>query len=226
VYKGKKGETMPMTRKQALSGAIALLGAHREIAEKLQEMLGEYPSPHWVEAKILDAFEQWIEENGRAPSATVIDQSPDLPSHSIIMRRFGLSARAFLSAYFPDAARRAYIHGCGYDTPEGWARVFRGEFIRIRASSGTDYNARRAKGTPRYNAVMRLLNLSSWAELASALELPRHPRDRGRAPRAKQPLRAEWTSPAKKKRLEARALRDGYAKMYPEVYRREPLTSE
>lgn len=210
-----------MTRREALRNAIMMLESNRadkEVISKLTEMLDEYPSPHWTKEKIIDAFEDWIKNNGRAPSTTILEKERCLPSASSIKNSFGITARAFLEEYFPEASRSIYINGHGFATPEEWGEKFREEFIRIKATSASDYNKRRDTSIPQYGVIMRILNLSSWDELRGRLSLPSYVTERKTSPRLAAELEIEWMSPDRWAYEEVKEEHLSYMAEYPVDY--------
>ena len=62
-----------MTRKQAITKAITALhqtGENAEAIRLLQDLSDELPLIHWSDKSIRDTVEQFIQDNGRPPTAS------------------------------------------------------------------------------------------------------------------------------------------------------------
>lgn len=164
-----------MTRKTALLRAIQILTpieSEESTVSKLQEMLDEYPSPHWSKLKIIDAFRQWVADHGQVPSSTTIDADRSLPSHSTIKQAFGMTASEFMALQFPSDERPIRISNYGSKTAKEWGDALRQDFIRVGAIGATDYNKKRSMDMPVYQVIMRILDVATWGELAAEIDLP------------------------------------------------------
>lgn len=76
-----------MTRKQAVSDAIKILSKKKENEQTvkiLREIYDELPIIHWTPNSVLDAFAQFIQENGRLPTRGDFDAT--LPSRPTIKK--------------------------------------------------------------------------------------------------------------------------------------------
>lgn len=82
-----------MTRKQAISKAIAALKQERGNAEAirvLEELSGELPIIHWSDAALRDTVDQFIADTGRMPAATDFKKPGTLP-YRVFMCNYGLT---------------------------------------------------------------------------------------------------------------------------------------
>ncbi len=218
-----------MTRKEALQQALFVLtsqGTSEDLACKLKEMLDEYPSPHWSQLKIIDAFAQWIKDHGHVPTTSVIDASRDLPSHPSIENAFGMTTIEFLDKYFPRVERRISLGSYGANTASEWVSLFKNDYLKIAPYSGIDYNNRRSPHLPRYSSLSKLLGLSSWQELIANLHLPQFNKKRKEKATSGVPLVVTWTSPQKREYLRLKSIRDEFVEKYPDIYDREVLSSK
>ena len=76
-----------MTRKQAVLDAIEILSKKKENEQTvkiLREIYDELPIIHWTPNSVLDAFAQFIQENGRLPTRGDFDDA--LPSRPTIKK--------------------------------------------------------------------------------------------------------------------------------------------
>jgi len=68
-----------MTRKQALTAAMMLV-SDAAVHKKLEEILNEMPFTKWSEATVFDTVDQFVIENGRAPTVREFDKR-GMPPH-------------------------------------------------------------------------------------------------------------------------------------------------
>ena len=93
-----------MTRKQAISKAIAALqqtGESTEAIRVLEELSGELPIIHWSDATLRDTVDQFIAGTGRMPTATDF-KKPRMPPYRVFMCNYGLTPTEWLQANYPE----------------------------------------------------------------------------------------------------------------------------
>ncbi|MCM1234081.1 MAG: hypothetical protein NC489_28590 [Ruminococcus flavefaciens] len=96
-----------MTRKQAISQAIAILSQDAQnanIIEKLKAIQSELPITTWTQASIIDAVENYaIEHNNVLPYQKQLTSENNLPSFTAIRGQFGVSSvYDFYDIYLPN----------------------------------------------------------------------------------------------------------------------------
>jgi len=164
-----------MTRKDALREAIHIVSnAHIGKQRKADIIAGltlcqqELPFSHWSEAAIFDACDTWVQEHGELHMQAFI--SPQMPSHTAIKNRFGITARDFRDKYYPmnDVSTRSRYYK---RSVSDWNELFIKDFLRIRCTGQDDYNKRRNRELPTWNTMAAMNALKNWKELLGKLEL-------------------------------------------------------
>lgn len=163
-----------MTRKDALEKVIEMVRKSNEPDEYKAEMLealklclSELPYTRWSRSAILDACAQHLKDKG---TLTINDfVGGDLPSHTVIKLKFGMTVVEFREKYFPHWDQRPV-----YPTEQ----VFLDEYARIRPLSRKDYDYRRAAGTPVVTTILERLGIKTWTELKRTYNLPTYKKQR------------------------------------------------
>ena len=164
-----------MTRKDALREAIhivsnARIGKQRKagIIAGLELCRRELPFSHWSEEAIFDACDTWVSEYGALHMRAFA--SPQMPSHTAIRNRFGMTAREFRDKYYP---MKGISTGSRYGKRgiAEWNGLFADEFHRIRCTGQRDYNRRRNHDLPTWNTMAGMNNCKTWNELLALLSL-------------------------------------------------------
>jgi len=160
-----------MTRKQAISRAIALIGQLTENEENqavinaLQELASDLPLTAWDEKTVFDTVEQFFLDHGRYPNAKEFE-SKGLPSHPTITNRFGMTVVEFLDTFYPQ--RYEYIHRSirkyKEHSKEYWLKVYREQMKQHSIRSGSEYNRKRSEG-PGWAYIAHLFQLTTWHQL-------------------------------------------------------------
>ena len=165
-----------MTRKEALREAIRLVSEtdwdeerKQAVKEGLELCIRELPFAAWSRAAVFDACEQYIAEHGH-PLHLHDFRSRELPSHTTIQNRFGISLREFRDTYYPLPYRKK-------PDPAAVTDEFRREYLRCGASGRREYDRKRRSGAPCAATVIRRAGLSGWRELLLRAGLPVSGRD-------------------------------------------------
>lgn len=161
-----------MTRKKALLKTIKIIkrlemddGEKDEILSALQLCLSELPFSKWSKETIFDACDQFVEEHG---SLIINDlYKGQLPSHSVIKLKFGMSAKEFRDKYYPLPDHSDKIR-------EETKKVFVEEYNKVKPIGREDYDQRRDKSTPCSITIMKRLNVNTWGDLVKTFDLPVH----------------------------------------------------
>lgn len=172
-----------MTRKNALEMAVMVVKSSdlnketkQEIIEKLNQCVTDMPLNHWSRESILDACQQYIEDNGRPIGLADFDRSPKLPSHPVVERKFNMSLREFRDTYFPLPTPKIL------DTPAAltaYLSAFKSNFEESGARTRDEYDKLRGEGTPCSAAILRATGFGSWHELIhrANVTIPDKPKD-------------------------------------------------
>jgi hypothetical protein len=160
-----------MTRKQALYAAIQVL-EDKEVIEKLNEIIGDMPLTGWSERTIFDTIDQFIIDNGRAPTATDFKKK-GLPPHPVIKLRFGINLKEFLNKYYP---RKRLCSSTPYShkTKEQWLEHFLIDYEKQKPRSAEEYNKHREEQTPTWATIARMYNISTWLEWIKFCDVKRY----------------------------------------------------
>lgn len=171
-----------MTRKDALREAIhivskARIGKRRkaDIIAGLSLCQQELPFSRWSRAAVFDACDTWVQEHGALHMQAFL--SPQMPSHSAVKNRFGMTAREFRDKYYPmkDVSTRSRY--CQRSVSE-WNELFAEEFARIKCTGQRDYNKRRNRELPAWNTAAAMNGLKTWSALLKKLELETYKKPR------------------------------------------------
>lgn len=163
-----------MTRKDAIEKVIEMVQKSNEpdeykveMLEALKLCLSELPYTRWSRSAILDACAQHLKDKGKLTLNDFI--GGDLPSHSVVKLKFGMTVVEFREKYFPNWNQRP-----AYPTEQ----VFLDEYTRIRPLSRRDYDRRRAAGTPVVTTILERLGIKTWTELKQTYNLPTYKKQR------------------------------------------------
>lgn len=162
-----------MTRKYALLKAIEILQKdlnNKEICDKLNELLVEYPNCTWTKDSILDVFEQYIQDNNALPMTRELGGNK-FPSHSLIKSKFGLGVNDFYKKYFKKIYEKStykFYHNKDYDY---WISYFISTYKSNNCSSMKDYDMVRNRFHPSGKTIIKMSNCKTWTELLSKYSL-------------------------------------------------------
>lgn len=159
-----------MTRKQAVLDAIEILSKKKENEQTvkiLREIYDELPIIHWTPNSVLDAFAQFIQENGRLPTRGDFDDA--LPSRPTIKKIFNMSLAEFEQHYFPEHFKgiNKNSHYCWF-TEKDFLDCFLDNYNTIRGGlyvKYADYDLYRKPGTPAIRLIIEKLGCNSYNEL-------------------------------------------------------------
>lgn len=165
---GKRKVFSTMTRKQALNQAIYILSqseGNGEIIEKLQDLLEELPIIHWSDKSIHDRVQQFIEDEGRNPTASDF-RKKGMPPHPVIKQKYKITLAEWLEQNYPT------IKPSVEELKEKYTKQFIEDYNRIKPKSQEEFNQNRTKGTKGWQTVAKYHNVNSWRKLIKSLELP------------------------------------------------------
>lgn len=164
-----------MTRKEALREAMQIVSSARIGKGRKEEILAglalcrrELPFARWTREAVLDACDAWVQEHGSLTLRAFA--SPEMPSHSTVKNRFGMTARQFRDRYYPldGGPGRGPFAGQGVDE---WNRRFREDFHAMGCAGQADYNRRRDRALPTWNTVAAMNGVKTWRQLLEKLGL-------------------------------------------------------
>lgn len=175
-----------MTRKQALREAIQIVsnarigkGRREEILAGLDLCRRELPFARWTREAVFDACDAWVEERGALTLRAFA--SPDMPSHTTVKNRFGMTAREFRDRYYPLPGVTAGSPRRGRGVEE-WNRLFTEDFHAMACTGQADYNRRRSRDLPTWNTVAAMNGASTWRQLLAKLGLSAYEKPGPRRP--------------------------------------------
>ena len=157
-----------MTRKQALYQAIQALSAlegKEEAITLLQDIYDEIPLVHWSDKSVRDTVEQFIVDNGRAPTASDFKKK-GMPPHTVFKQKYKITLGEWLQQNYPTPAPTFE------ELKAKYTKEFIDEYIRIKPTSEEDFNRRRKRNTKTWNTVAKYHNTKSWLILLHTLSLP------------------------------------------------------
>lgn len=167
-----------MTRQQALLLAIEELqknGENEQAATILTEIYDEMPLVRWSKKSILDAFQQYLNDNNNVfPLKSYLGKS--LPTYKVIKRFFGSnSITDFKETFFPESnIYKSYY--CPYSNYtledlkkcfiENYNNINNGNYVTYR-----QYNLYRIHGTPSLQFLLKKFNCKSYYDLLIIMDL-------------------------------------------------------
>ena len=157
-----------MTRKTALNKAIYILSqieGNEAIIEKLQDILEEIPLIHWSDKSIHDRVQQFIEEEGRNPTASDF-RKKGMPPHPVFKQKYGINLSEWLEKFYPT------YRPSNEELEKIYTEEFIKEYKRIKPRSADDYETNRCKGAKSWQTVRARCNQTSWRGLIRYLGLP------------------------------------------------------
>lgn len=157
-----------MTRKQAISQAIAILekeDKNQEICQKLTEILEELPITHWSDKTIFDVFDQYVLEHNCVPSRSEIKNNPNIPTHSTIKNRFGITLEEFYLKYYPNYIKKCDSTRYHYHSFNYWLDNFKLQYVKNNYPTQSQYNKLRDQNTPCSRHIIRMSKYNNWNEL-------------------------------------------------------------
>lgn len=168
-----------MTRKTALYKAIEQLKTNEgneEIIQKLKDLVSELPIIHWTDKSIRDRVEQFIEENGRNPTASDF-RKKGMPPHPVIRQKYKINLAEWLKENYPT------IRPTAEEITKQYVEEFKTEYYRIKPKSSDEYDVKRTKGVKSWQTVRSRCKQKSWRGLLKYLKLEMYyPLNKDRAP--------------------------------------------
>lgn len=174
-----------MTRKTALNKAIYILSqieGNEAIIEKLQDILEEIPLIHWSDKSIHDRVQQFIEEEGRNPTASDF-RKKGMPPHPVFKQKYGINLSEWLEKFYPT------YRPSNEELEKIYTEEFIKEYERIKPRSADDYEAKRSRNVKCWQTVRARCGLTSWRSLLSYLGLPSY----SNVPREYKPMEFDVT---------------------------------
>ena len=162
-----------MTRKQALSRTIEILNnlktqdaeEIKTLTHVLKSIYDDCPMSHWSRDAIFDAIDQYILEHNCLPNNRTLNDNSNLPTHSTIKNRFGLTTEEFYNMYYSDYIRKCKSRTYHYQTVEFWINDFKIQYVKLNYPSMREYDKQREPNTPCSRHLVKMLGLDTWNEL-------------------------------------------------------------
>lgn len=161
-----------MTRKRAL--IIARDSLKDKIAiNKIQEIIDSLPIHEWSKITIIDAIEQFIEEEGRPPILSEFKIDRRLPKPSTLRYWMGIPLKTFMEKNYPDFKK--CNSGVYYSkTKEEWLDIFICNYQKHKPVSAIEYNKLKDPNTPTWAVFAQLFGFKRWNELMEFTKLKRY----------------------------------------------------
>jgi hypothetical protein len=165
-----------MTRKQSVCKALELLGGMKhtqeieDVMDKLAEIREELPFTKWSAETIHDTLTQFAVERGRNPTTTDLKRG-ELPPHSVIKLRFGMTAKEFLLTYYPPQPKASASVLYGNKAKEEWTADFIRQYKNIKPHSGSKYDLAKGADSPSWQTIAKYNGVKGWRGLISHFNL-------------------------------------------------------
>lgn len=157
-----------MTRKQAITKAIAALhqtGENAEAIRLLQDLSDELPLIHWSDKSIRDTVEQFILDNGRPPTVSDFKKA-GMPPHMVIQNKYKMTLGQWLDQNYP--TRKPSFD----ELKAKYTKAFIKDYNRIKPRSQYEFSEKKRPDTRSWQTVAAYYNTRSWRKLLSTLNLP------------------------------------------------------
>ena len=170
----KKGVDMKITRKQAVLRAIEVLSESKEnyeVCEVLERLAEELPLSHWTEDSILDATNQFLNENGRLPASADFLKVDYLPNRCTIKNKLGLTMEEFYNKYYSNF----YYNNnsiYNYKDIDYWTNMFKEQYIKHGKPGLNSFDKLRDKETPCVQTYCKIIGVGTWNELLEHCGFP------------------------------------------------------
>lgn len=155
-----------MTRKQAAAKAIELLSGNeenREICEALGKVVNGRLTEIWNKELLLEAIQDFINENGYYPSSREMDEDPMLPAHASAYIVMGMGYNKVRETYFPDVAKK---EDCNLISKEEWIEKFKTIYQEMGMPTQKQFDMGRQKGeVGAATTWIRRAGCDSWNDL-------------------------------------------------------------
>ena len=157
-----------MTRKQAITKAIAALhqtGENAEAIRLLQDLRDELPLIHWSDKSIRDTVEQFMLDNGRPPTVSDFKKA-GMPPHMVIQNKYKMTLGQWLDQNYP--TRKPTFD----ELKAKYTKAFIKDYNRIKPRSQYEFSEKKRPDTRSWQTVAAYYNTRSWRKLLSSLNLP------------------------------------------------------
>ena len=165
---------MKITRKQAVLRAIEVLSESKEnheFCKVLERLSEELPLSHWTENSILDAVNQFLNENGRLPASVDFLKVDYLPNRCTIKNKLGLTMEEFYNKYYSNF----YYNNnsvYNYKDIEYWTDMFKEQYIKHGKPSLNYFDKLRDNDTPCVQTYCKIIGVDTWNELLEHCNFP------------------------------------------------------
>lgn len=123
--------------------------------------------PKWTETTILQAFQNYYDENGILPVVKEIDRNPSLPFRKSIKIIMNMNVSELYDTYFADYQQNIYSG----KSKEFWTENFIKQYSLLEYPSEDIYNKFRPKGCPNTQAIRKWNGNLTWIELLKKFDL-------------------------------------------------------
>ena len=157
-----------MTRKQAITKAIAALhqtGENAEAIRLLQDLRDELPLIHWSDKSIRDTVEQFMLDNGRPPTVSDFKKA-GMPPHMVVQNKYKMTLGEWLDQNYP--TRKPTFD----ELKAKYTKAFIKDYNRIKPRSQYEFSEKKRPDTRSWQTVATYYNTRSWRKLLSTLNLP------------------------------------------------------
>lgn len=160
-----------ITKRQAMERAINSAGVDSVAAQKIKEVLMDYPFTKWNTNMINDGIQQFYDDFGRLPSKEDFSKIRSLPYMEIFCTYFSSTRIAWFKEYFPKEYAK-YLEDKENRKKSFTLIDFSDEYKRIRPLTEDEFDLKRNKSKICCSQViMRKNGISKWSELLASCGL-------------------------------------------------------
>lgn len=130
----------------------------------------------WNKEMVEESVSHFIEEYGRVPYPVEFKSSLGLPSKMIIKELYDMSVPDWLRQEYNYDVKSALKFSRGEIGVDVLISSFIEEYERVKPTNCNQYNHKRSKYAPTWQAVAKALNITKWSDLQKELNIRRYTR--------------------------------------------------
>lgn len=134
----------------------------------------------WTAKLARKAIDDFVSHNNRVPNTRELKANHGLPAPGAIERLFKKNYRLWLQKTYPEYVHESWQLDLIAKRKMGkrkWLALFRKEYVRIKPTSGSQYNKNRSEGTPTWGTIAKLAgeDKNKWTNLKRVAEVENFP---------------------------------------------------
>lgn len=125
----------------------------------------------WTKEKIFAAINNYIEKNNCLPSMKTLENNPQLPNHTSIKNRFGITVINFYQTYYPEMIHLCNSNIYHYHTKEYWLSQFKEQYSALNFPTLEQYDKLRNPNSPSLSHLIKIAEVKKKSDLLKICKL-------------------------------------------------------